>query len=133
MEKLIKHIYKYNKGTNIDVEEFQDRLNLIIDKENFDIVGDNLYEYYWHYCEGERHFEFLYVLKNTSYKLIVSKGIEVFKNLNNPYRRFQLVGTDVNISFPVRTIYSEEDRRTKEVPRGCVEYEKEVWVVLKQE
>ena len=130
MQKLIEHLCRYNKDTNINIKEFSDKIYLIIDKNIFDIVGENLYEFYWHYNKGKKHFEFIYVLGDTFYRLNITNGIEVFNNLKNSSKRFQLVSTDVDINFKVRMIYSEEDRRTKEIPNGCIKYGKEIWIEI---
>lgn len=103
----------YNKETDITIKEFSDKVELVIDKDIFGIAKDNLHELYWYYHEGPKQFEFIYVVKNTSYKINIARSIEAFRNIENPHRRFQWVRPEVNTSFLVKTIYSEEDRRQK--------------------
>ena len=124
---IIKKLQKYNPNSEIQILE--NRINIVIHSREFSVPNEDFYEKFYHWHMGEKHFELKYALGNIWCKLIISKGIELFSVLGDTVDRYQVVDSSVNIDFPVRRIYSEEDRRTKMIPEGCEEYEKEVWVV----
>lgn len=131
IDEIIKKLQEYNPNSEIQVLE--NRINIVINSREFNVPNEDFYEKFYHKHTGEKHFQLKYALGNIWCKLIITKGIELFSVLTNTGDRYQVVDSGVDFDFPVRRIYSEEDRRTKEVPRGCKEYKKEIWVILKKE